>query len=47
MTKTASQIFGELTFNKKVMKEKLSKEVYTKLVATVESGEPLDEAIAA
>src|SRR3989339_377536 len=46
MAKTASQIFGELTFNKKVMKEKLSKEVYAKLVATVESGEPLDETIA-
>ena len=47
MAKTASQIFGELTFNKKVMKEKLSKEVYAKLVATVETGEPLDETIAA
>jgi glutamine synthetase len=46
MAKPASEIFGELTFNKKVMKEKLSKEVYTKLMATVESGEPLDETIA-
>ncbi|MBI5399236.1 glutamine synthetase III, partial [Candidatus Saganbacteria bacterium] len=46
MAKTASQIFGELTFNKKVMKEKLSKEVYAKLVATVDGGEPLDETIA-
>ena len=44
--KIASQIFGELTFNKKVMKEKLSKEVYAKMVATLESGAPLDETIA-
>ena len=47
MVKTASQIFGELTFSKKVMKDKLSKEVYAKLMATVEGGEPLDESIAA
>lgn len=46
MVKTASQIFGELTFNKKVMKEKLSKEVYLKLLATLENGEPLDDSIA-
>jgi glutamine synthetase len=46
MVKTASQIFGELTFSKKVMKEKLSKEIYTKLVATLEGGAPLDETIA-
>ena len=46
MAKKASEIFGELTFNKKVMKDKLSKEVFLKLLATVESGEPLDEAIA-
>jgi glutamine synthetase len=46
MAKTASQIFGELTFNKKVMKEKLSKEVYAKLVATLDDGAPLDEDIA-
>lgn len=46
MVKIASQIFGELTFNKKVMKEKLSKEVYAKLSATLDSGEPLDETIA-
>jgi glutamine synthetase len=47
MAKTASQVFGELTFNKKVMKEKLSKEVNAKLLATIENGEPLDESIAA
>jgi glutamine synthetase len=46
MVKTASQIFGELTFNKKVMKEKLSKEVYSKLVSTLDGGAPLDESIA-
>ncbi|MFA6169757.1 MAG: glutamine synthetase III [Candidatus Margulisiibacteriota bacterium] len=46
MVKTASQIFGELTFNKKVMKDRLSKEIYAKLLATVERGEPLDETIA-
>jgi glutamine synthetase len=46
MVKIASQIFGELTFNKKVMKEKLSKEVYAKLAATLEGGAPLDDSIA-
>lgn len=46
MAKMASQIFGELTFSKKVMKEKLSKEVYSKLVDTLDNGEPLDETIA-
>ncbi|MFH1386338.1 MAG: glutamine synthetase III [bacterium] len=46
MTKPASQIFGELTFSRKVMKDKLSKEVYSKLVATLDGGEPLDEMIA-
>lgn len=38
--------FGELTFNKKVMNQKLSKEVYQKLISTIESGEPLDQSIA-
>ncbi|MDD4179749.1 MAG: glutamine synthetase III [Candidatus Margulisbacteria bacterium] len=46
MVKTASQIFGELTFSRKVMKEKLSKEVYTKLAATLDGVAPLDETIA-
>ncbi len=31
----ASEIFGELTFNKKVMKDKLSKEIFKKLMETV------------
>ncbi|MCU0641779.1 MAG: glutamine synthetase III [Candidatus Margulisbacteria bacterium] len=46
MVKTASQIFGELTFNRQVMKSKLSKEVYAKLSATLDSGASLDETIA-
>ncbi len=40
------EVFGELTFNKSVMKRKLSKDTYEKIIATMESGEPLDEAIA-
>ncbi len=40
------KLFGELTFNKAVMKRKLSKDTYEKIIATMESGEPLDEAIA-
>ncbi|MBN3040944.1 MAG: glutamine synthetase III [Candidatus Omnitrophica bacterium] len=39
--------YGELTFNKKVMRQKLSKEVYKQLIATIESGEPLVQSIAA
>lgn len=38
--------YGELTFSKKVMREKLSKSTFEKLMATFESGEPLDESIA-
>lgn len=41
-----SKFFGELTFNKKVMAEKLSKDVCNKLLATIESGKALDESIA-
>lgn len=41
-----TKIYGELTFNKKVMKEKLSKDIYAKLLATIERGEPLDQSIA-
>jgi glutamine synthetase len=43
----ASAIFGELTFHKKIMQEKLNKEVYEKLIATIESGKALDLSIAA
>ncbi len=38
--------YGELTFNKKVMGQKLSKDIYAKLISTIESGEPLDQSIA-
>ena len=40
-----SDIFGELTFDKRTMEKRLSVDVYRKLMATVESGEPLDESI--
>ncbi|MBN1798927.1 MAG: glutamine synthetase III [Spirochaetales bacterium] len=43
----ASVIFGELTFNKKAMREKLNQDVFEKLIATIESGMPLDLSIAA
>lgn len=42
-----SEYFGELTFSNKVMKEKLNKDVYDKLMATIDAGAPLDEGIAA
>ncbi|MCL2390227.1 MAG: glutamine synthetase III [Endomicrobia bacterium] len=38
--------FGELVFTKKVMEQKLSKNVYKKLVAAVDNLEPLDQSIA-
>ncbi|MFH1458983.1 MAG: glutamine synthetase III [Candidatus Omnitrophota bacterium] len=44
---SVSKFFGELTFNKKVMNQKLSKDVYNKLLATIETGKPLDQSIAA
>jgi len=39
-------IFGELTFNKAIMREKLSNNAYEKLIATIQSGSPLDQSIA-
>ncbi|MDD3148614.1 MAG: glutamine synthetase III, partial [Candidatus Riflebacteria bacterium] len=39
-------IFGELTFNKVVMREKLSNNAYERLIATIQSGSPLDQTIA-
>ena len=39
-------IYGELTFNQKAMREKLSKSVYEKMIATIEHGEPFDQSIA-
>ncbi|MCG8568516.1 MAG: glutamine synthetase III [Spirochaetes bacterium] len=47
MKNQISQIYGELTFNKQIMRHKLSKNVYDKLIATIDSSETLDETIAA
>ncbi len=41
-----NRIFGELTFNRSVMREKLNRAAYEKLQATVQNGTPLDESIA-
>lgn len=41
-----TKIYGELTFNRAVMQEKLSHEAYKKLVATTHSGNALDESVA-
>ncbi len=39
--------YGELTFSKKVMKARLSKEVYKQLMGSIEVGNALDDSIAA
>jgi len=44
--KKVSEIFGELTFGKAVMREKLNKNVYEKLRAIIESGEALEDSLA-
>lgn len=41
-----NRYFGELTFNRSVMREKLNRAAYEKLQATIQSGTPLDESIA-
>jgi glutamine synthetase len=41
-----TDIFGELVFNKKIMKQKLSQSTYQKLIDTIQNNEPLDESIA-
>ncbi|KAF1080169.1 MAG: Glutamine synthetase type III, GlnN [Candidatus Rifleibacterium amylolyticum] len=41
-----TKIFGELTFNRSVMREKLSHNTYERLISTIHSGNPLDESIA-
>lgn len=41
-----NRFFGELTFNRSVMREKLNRQAYEKLQATIQSGTPLDESIA-
>ncbi|MCP4482773.1 MAG: glutamine synthetase type III [bacterium] len=39
-------VYGELVFNKQIMNQKLSKDVYKKLLATIDKGEALDQSIA-
>lgn len=41
-----TRIYGELTFNRNVMREKLSHNTYERLVSTIHTGTPLDESIA-
>lgn len=41
-----SDFYGELVFNKKVMRERLSNDTYEKLMATILNGSPLDDSIA-
>jgi glutamine synthetase len=41
-----TQVFGELTFHKNLMRQKLSKDVYMRLLATIEHGEALDNNLA-
>jgi len=45
--KKVSEYFGELTFNKTAMRNKLSQSAFEKMMATLEEGEPFDELIAA
>jgi len=44
--KSIHDYYGELVFTKKVMEQKLSKNIYKKLMATVDNLEPLDQSIA-
>jgi len=41
-----SELFGNLTFNEKVMREKLSFEVFRRFKATIEQGEPITRNVA-
>ena len=41
-----NRFFGELTFSRAVMLEKLNRQAYEKLQATIQNGTPLDETIA-
>ena len=45
--KKVSELFGVMTFDKFVMREKLNKDVYEKLRAIIENGEDLDDSLAA
>ncbi|HAM69848.1 MAG TPA: glutamine synthetase type III, partial [Ruminococcus sp.] len=40
------EIFAENVFNENIMRDKLPKEVFKKLMKTIELGEPLDVSIA-
>ena len=40
------EIFAENVFNENVMRDKLPKEVFKKLMKTIDLGEPLDVSIA-
>jgi glutamine synthetase len=41
-----SSLFGELVFNRKAMRERLPKEVFAQLMASVDTGEKLDAGVA-
>ncbi len=41
-----TDFYGELVFNKKVMRERLSNDTYEKLMSTIQNGSPLDDSIA-
>ncbi|MDR0676102.1 MAG: glutamine synthetase III [Elusimicrobiota bacterium] len=43
--KSIHDYYGELVFTKQIMELKLSKNVYKKLLATIENSEPLDQSI--
>lgn len=45
-TADINSIFGELTYNLEVMEEKLPKNVFKSLLATIDKGEPLDPTVA-
>ncbi|MCI0695295.1 glutamine synthetase III [candidate division KSB1 bacterium] len=46
LTADINSIFGEHTFNMEVMREKLPKEVFQSLLATIDKGQPLDPKLA-
>ncbi|MDZ7268002.1 MAG: glutamine synthetase III [candidate division KSB1 bacterium] len=46
LTADINSIFGEHTFNSEVMRDKLPKETFQSLMATIEKGQPLDPKLA-
>jgi glutamine synthetase len=46
LTADINSIFGEHTFNMEVMREKLPKEVFQSLLATIDKGQPIDPKLA-